>query len=187
MVNTNEMTMEKAQAIAAAVMNDVRASGAKIETKEEMYETVCKYVQMTKEQFETLYNELKNCSHPANCNEELSENELDTVVGGSAWDWVKDNAGTIGMIVGAAALVVAVCATAGAGIGVLGYGIGFFKATAVTMAECEAALSMTAASAALGGAIGGAKMGLVAVAAAGAFTSLQYGLEAGAEALANAF
>jgi len=58
---------------------------------------------------------------------ELAENELDTVVGGSAWDWIKENAGTIGKTVVLTLPVSIPCGPIALGLITLGVATGIIK------------------------------------------------------------
>jgi len=104
---TNEV-----KAVAKLAMKDMYKNGAKVETKEDIYNTVCDYVQITKEQFEQLYEDAQVAVNEGFWGtEELAEEDLDMVVGGYM-DWMKFGIGVAATILGLATVVLGAAITA---------------------------------------------------------------------------
>jgi len=132
-----------------AVMKDLLASKESGNSMDDAYKTVCKYADMTREQFDSLYQQAeakleswKNDGLLSDKNCELNEEALDMVVGGGvdsffntlgdfissaanvAKDFFSEHAGVIALVAGIALTVVgATLLFTGAGSGV---GAGLF-------------------------------------------------------------
>jgi len=134
MTNTINFNNKNFQAAAVAVKNDILASGATGNTMEDAYKTVCKYVNVTKEQFNELYKQAsKKIAYWKNGGCELDDEDLDMVVGGSfvsdflnnmakdmvetaltVSNFVSDHASEIALVAGAALIFSGIGAFAGA-------------------------------------------------------------------------
>jgi len=114
MNNTMDFNSKEFQDLAAAAMKELSASGAKLDTLDDMYNAVSKYVKMTKDQFMEYYKQVEKQMESKNVLEtkELESEELDMVVGGMP-DWLKTTLIVAGAIVATALAAYAV----GAGIG----------------------------------------------------------------------
>jgi len=124
------------QAIAMRIMNDVKASGAKLNTMDDLYSVVSNYVKLTKEQFVEYYNEMK--AQLKENTMELSEDELDMVAGGGVCDWISEHKKELLLAAG----IVLLCTSTFAGFGVM-------------MAVCAAAGEITAGSMVVAGTVAG--------------------------------
>jgi len=106
--------------LAVAIMNDVKASGARVDSLDDMYNVACKYVQVSKEEFEKYCKQADENLKLLSENHELAENELDMVVGGGLMgdigDWFKDHAVTIGVVAAGILVVTGIGAGVGGGI-----------------------------------------------------------------------
>jgi len=116
---TNEIKMDlndkNFKNVVEAIEKDISASRSKLDSFDEMYQTVCKYVNITKEQFKECYKQAEEKLKAYNENRELCEEELDMVVGGSGS--IGDKIKTIALIVGTVIAVTAAASGVGAGIG----------------------------------------------------------------------
>jgi len=87
MTNTVNTNYSEAKKVAKLVLQDLYKKDVKVETKEDMFNTVCNYVQLTKEQFEQFYEEAVNAVNEGFWGtEELDDDELEMVAGGVHWD-----------------------------------------------------------------------------------------------------
>jgi len=121
MTNTMDFNDKETKARAVAAMKHLISTCGETKTMEEVYEAVKQQAEVSREQFEELYQEAKNrmASWETECKSELDEAELDMVVGGGAWDWIKDHAKEIAIVAGAVlvgAAVGALCGWAFAGM-----------------------------------------------------------------------
>jgi len=121
--------MKNTNVMAKRIMDDVRASGAKMDTMDDMYAVVSNYVKLTKEQFVDSYNQVKE-----EMNSELSDLELDMVVGGGVGEFFQDHWKEILI---ASGIVLLTAAT--------------FAGVAIGMAACCSATATAAAESATAG------------------------------------
>jgi len=158
--------MKNTMVMAKRMMNDVRASGAKLDTMDDLYAVVSNYASMTKDQFVDSYNQVKE-----EMGNELSDCELDMVVGGGVGDFFKDHWKEI-LICSAILLT---CTAVGVGfgammaIGATGQTAGMALGIGVTEITAETVGTVTAASYAgcctVGGLIGAGIGGVAAYSA----------------------
>jgi len=144
MTNTMDFNSKEFKDLTAAAMKELSASGAKLDTPDEMYNAVSKYVKLTKKQFTELYNQATEKLEEENPFEskELSENELDVVVGGMP-GWLKNTLIVAGCVVATALVFAAAGGLAGA-------------ALAAGIAWMEGGVAATCSAAAVSGGIGAA-------------------------------
>jgi len=141
------------QDVSVAVFNDIMASNAELNSMDDLYRTACKYVSLTREQFDEFYKQAKEnhedwkkavSMNSSKC--ELNEEDLEEVVGGGFFDFVKEHAETIGILVGCAIL-----------FGALGAGLGAAFGGMLTAGTVVGGVSMgaTTSSLVIGGVVGG--------------------------------
>jgi len=141
------------QDVSVAVFNDIMASNPELNSMDDLYRTACKYVNLTREQFDEFYKQAEEhhedwkkavSMNSSSC--ELNEEELEDVVGGGIIDFVKEHAETIGVLVGCAIL-----------FGALGAGLGAAIGGLMTTGAVVGGVTMgaTTSSLVIGGVIGG--------------------------------
>jgi len=115
MTNTNNINRNQVQEVAEAVMQDLKKRGTVVETKEDVFNAVRNYVNLTKEQFEVCYKEAEKVMKEDDVEtRELEAEELDTVVGGIP-DWLKVTLGVVGTVAGVAIALFGACLAVGEG------------------------------------------------------------------------
>lgn len=146
MNKTMDFNSKEFQDLAAAAMKELSASGAKLDTLDDMYNAVSKYVKMTKDQFMEFYNQTKERMEEKELFEtkELESEELDMVVGGMP-GWLKTT-----LIVAGCVVATALVATA------LGAGVGSLIGVAMLSEDVAAGLVSAASASYLGAAASGA-------------------------------
>jgi len=144
-VNFNDKEVQK---VAQAIYADLKASGAEVENKEEMFKAVSKYVNITKEQFEDCLSQLDE-------NRELNEAELEMVTGGTFAEFMSTPGGKVAFVA-AAVLACALFGSVMAGsVGALFAWGGVLDLGVTAGSEVVAA----AASGVIAGGLGGAVIG----------------------------
>jgi len=126
----NVINRKEIQETAAIVMNDLRGTGAKIETMDDMYNVVSKYAHISRDKFDEMYKKVQDKDFLATETAELTDDELDAVAGGFDWK-------TFGIVAGcilAATLIMT-------GIGAAG-GLGYAAVSTAYVAEGAEAVAM---------------------------------------------
>jgi len=160
MKNTMNYNDKDFQKVAAAVIADLKANNVKCDTKDDLYAAMSRYVQVSKEDFDSLYQQVKEMEASEKESTELNEMELDSVVGGLP-DFFKTGWGVVTLLVAGALIITGVGAAFGAISGALG-GVGAVGASAGSAASiAEASLAGVCVTDAATGAIAGATAGAI--------------------------
>jgi len=145
--NFNRPDFQKA---AAAVMADLKENNVKCDTMDDMYNAMCRYVQVSREEFNEYVQMAEEEMESAEVSKELNSEELDTVVGGLPDFFFKSNWGKLAFVVCAALACSGAGAAIGAAVGAIGAAAGLMTG----------GVALNAAVCAITGAIGVGVMGL---------------------------